>query len=142
VQYGALGSRAGIGGEAMRWSDYGWLDKAATLSFCLSMLGWILARLALEVERSAETIYIVLGLWYSPVMAWLACAWASAAKEDFSAVCSGIAFLTLLGLIFEGPSALFGGMVFVGLSWIARLFHKPANALLNIGRSEWAKRGR
>lgn len=125
--------------RVMSWRDYGWLDRAAIISACFSMVGIVLARIAIELAPGATTFLIVFGLWLFPALLWLLCTWSVAAHTELVDVCKVIGGLTFLGLFADPLGALVLGIALVPFSAALGLLHVPARALLNIGRSNRLK---
>jgi hypothetical protein len=74
-----------------RWADFGWLDKAAAISFAGGLAGLFLTVVVGKLTGSGDAAFATLIAWFMPSAAWLLCFWAAVARENFgvTSVCLG-----------------------------------------------------
>jgi hypothetical protein len=123
----------------MREGDYGWIERTAFLSFVLGMAGTALAVLAWKTFDESSLVGWVLSIWFAPLIICVLCWWAVFAKDEFGGLCQTILVLCGLGIFTGDPESLLGIPILIAISWAMRFLHKPARAILNLGRSQYRK---
>ena len=124
-----------------RWTDFGWLDKAATVSFVGGLPGMALVVLLTSL-LGKEWVGPLLFLWFAPTLIWLFCFWSVMSRDHFPQTAGFLAGLCVLSAftqsVDEGELVLSIGVA-VGASAIAAVVSPLTKPLLNFGRSEYSK---
>lgn len=124
-----------------RWSDFGWLDKSATISFVGGMPGMALV-VVLGSLFGKEWVGLLLVLWFAPTLLWLFCFWSVMSRNYFLQTAGFLAGLCVLSAftqsVDEGELVL-SIVVAVGASAIAAVVSPLTKPLLNFGRSNYSK---
>ena len=116
----------------------GWLGRGAAVSLWGSFIGVLAAMIAGKAGGGATAVWIALGIWYFPALAWLLAIWASAAREHFGATAAAIAGLCAMAVFSIPPDdadllpLLLLGLVIVSAG--LALGGRAARALLDWGK--------